>query len=121
MASGVTAGQLFGLGLGPGDPELITLKALRLLRAAHVVAYPAPKDGDSSKTRPQLAPEQPLPPALATPKTFPDWSITNGPMGELPPLPDQEKLCNTVSFHSPDDDGDNSKTEPGSVAPPVAP
>ena len=40
-------GQLYGLGLGPGDPELVTLKALRLLRAAAVVAYPAPKGGDS--------------------------------------------------------------------------
>ena len=28
-----------GLGVGPGDPELITLKALRLLTAAPVVAY----------------------------------------------------------------------------------
>jgi precorrin-2/cobalt-factor-2 C20-methyltransferase len=43
----VTAGELFGLGVGPGDPELITLKALRLLRAAAVVAYPAPETGDS--------------------------------------------------------------------------
>jgi precorrin-2/cobalt-factor-2 C20-methyltransferase len=41
------AGQLFGLGLGPGDPELVTLKALRLLRAAAVIAYPAPKGGGS--------------------------------------------------------------------------
>ena len=40
-------GCLYGLGLGPGDPELVTLKALRLLRAAPVVAYPAPEDGDS--------------------------------------------------------------------------
>ncbi|TLX53624.1 precorrin-2 C(20)-methyltransferase [Stutzerimonas nosocomialis] len=32
-------GRLLGLGVGPGDPELITLKALRLLRAAPVVAY----------------------------------------------------------------------------------
>jgi len=43
----MTAGQLFGLGLGPGDPELVTLKALRLLRAAAVVAYPAPEGGES--------------------------------------------------------------------------
>jgi precorrin-2/cobalt-factor-2 C20-methyltransferase len=42
-----TKGCLFGLGLGPGDPELVTLKALRLLRAAPVVAYPAPEHGDS--------------------------------------------------------------------------
>ena len=43
----MTKGRLFGLGLGPGDPELVTLKALRLLRAAQVVAYPAPEHGDS--------------------------------------------------------------------------
>jgi precorrin-2/cobalt-factor-2 C20-methyltransferase len=40
-------GRLYGLGVGPGDPELLTLKALRLLRAAPVVAYPAPENGDS--------------------------------------------------------------------------
>lgn len=40
-------GVLYGLGLGPGDPELVTLKALRLLRAAPVIAYPAPETGDS--------------------------------------------------------------------------
>jgi len=40
-------GILHGLGVGPGDPELITLKALRILRAAPVIAYPAPDDGDS--------------------------------------------------------------------------
>jgi precorrin-2/cobalt-factor-2 C20-methyltransferase len=40
-------GQLYGLGVGPGDPELLTLKALRLLRTVAVVAYPAPDHGDS--------------------------------------------------------------------------
>lgn len=40
-------GVLYGLGLGPGDPELVTLKALRLLRAAPVIAYPAPESGES--------------------------------------------------------------------------
>jgi precorrin-2/cobalt-factor-2 C20-methyltransferase len=34
-------GKLYGLGVGPGDPELITLKALRLLKSAPVVAYHA--------------------------------------------------------------------------------
>jgi precorrin-2/cobalt-factor-2 C20-methyltransferase len=43
----VAAGRLYGLGVGPGDPELLTLKALRLLRAVPVVAYPAPENGDS--------------------------------------------------------------------------
>lgn len=40
-------GRLYGLGVGPGDPELLTLKALRLLRAVPVLAYPAPEHGDS--------------------------------------------------------------------------
>lgn len=40
-------GKVYGLGVGPGDPELITLKSLRLLRACPVLAYPAPETGDS--------------------------------------------------------------------------
>jgi precorrin-2/cobalt-factor-2 C20-methyltransferase len=40
-------GRLYGLGLGPGDPELITLKAWRILRQVPVVAYPAPDDAAS--------------------------------------------------------------------------
>ena len=40
-------GTLYGLGVGPGDPELLTLKADRILRAAQVVAYQAPNSGSS--------------------------------------------------------------------------
>jgi precorrin-2/cobalt-factor-2 C20-methyltransferase len=43
----MSAGTLWGLGVGPGDPELITMKAYRLLRAAPVVAFPAPEHGPS--------------------------------------------------------------------------
>lgn len=32
-------GTLFGVGLGPGDPELVTLKAARILASAPVVAH----------------------------------------------------------------------------------
>lgn len=32
-------GTLFGVGLGPGDPELLTVKATRVLAGADVVAY----------------------------------------------------------------------------------
>ena len=32
-------GRLYGIGVGPGDPELLTLKALRLIESAPVVAY----------------------------------------------------------------------------------
>src|SRR5436305_1561380 len=47
----MTIGRLYGLGMGSGDPELVTLKAVRLLRAAAVVAYPAPEQGDSFARR----------------------------------------------------------------------
>ncbi|HSF94005.1 MAG TPA: precorrin-2 C(20)-methyltransferase [Thermohalobaculum sp.] len=40
-------GTLYGIGVGPGDPELMTLKAHRLIAAAKVVAYPAPDSGAS--------------------------------------------------------------------------
>lgn len=42
-----TVGKLYGLGLGPGDPELLTLKAYRLLQTVPVVAYPCSEDGIS--------------------------------------------------------------------------
>jgi precorrin-2/cobalt-factor-2 C20-methyltransferase len=44
-------GRLYGIGVGPGDPELITLKAVRILSEVPVVAYPAPDDGDSAARR----------------------------------------------------------------------
>lgn len=40
-------GTLYGIGVGPGDPELMTLKAHRLIASAPVVAWPAPASGPS--------------------------------------------------------------------------
>ncbi len=40
-------GTLYGVGVGPGDPELITLKGYRLLQSVPVIAWPAPLEGDS--------------------------------------------------------------------------
>lgn len=37
------SGLLYGVGLGPGDPELVTIKAARLVREAPVVAWFAKK------------------------------------------------------------------------------
>jgi precorrin-2/cobalt-factor-2 C20-methyltransferase len=46
----MSAGRLIGVGVGPGDPELMTLKAVRALNAADVVAFFA-KAGNTSHSR----------------------------------------------------------------------
>ena len=43
----IRTGKLYGIGVGPGDPELLTLKALRLLQAAPVIAYHSASDRES--------------------------------------------------------------------------
>ncbi|MEY2441888.1 MAG: precorrin-2 C20-methyltransferase / precorrin-3B C17-methyltransferase [bacterium] len=45
------AGKLFGVGVGPGDPELLTIKARRVIEAAGVVAYPNARHGRSVARR----------------------------------------------------------------------
>lgn len=40
-------GTLYGIGLGPGDSELITVKAWRLLSTVEVIAYPKPPTAES--------------------------------------------------------------------------
>ena len=40
-------GKLYGVGLGPGDPELMTLKAHQLITHAKVIAYPTLAGADS--------------------------------------------------------------------------
>ena len=41
------AGVLYGVGLGPGAPDLMTLRAARLIKAARVIAYPTLAGADS--------------------------------------------------------------------------
>ncbi|TDD47826.1 precorrin-3B C(17)-methyltransferase [Nonomuraea terrae] len=40
-------GRLYGVGLGPGDPELVTVKTARLIGAADVIAYHSARHGRS--------------------------------------------------------------------------
>ncbi len=41
-------GTLYGIGVGPGDPELLTLKAHRILREADVIFCPEKESGSGS-------------------------------------------------------------------------
>ncbi len=53
--TGRQTGRLLAVGVGPGDPELVTLKALRALERADVVAHFA-KAGHASNARAIVAP-----------------------------------------------------------------
>ena len=44
------SGTLYGVGVGPGDPELLTVKAARILHHCSVIAYPT-LDGAASFAR----------------------------------------------------------------------
>ena len=48
--SAAAKGRLIGVGTGPGDPELLTLKAVRAIGEADVVAHFA-KEGNGSNAR----------------------------------------------------------------------
>ncbi|WP_044558973.1 precorrin-2 C(20)-methyltransferase [Azospirillum sp. B4] len=47
----ITPGTLYGIGTGPGDPELMTLKAVRLLKSCPIVAYFAKRGGPGQARR----------------------------------------------------------------------
>lgn len=43
----MSTGKLYGIGVGPGDPELLTLKGLRILQSVPVVACPQDRQGEA--------------------------------------------------------------------------
>jgi precorrin-2 C20-methyltransferase / precorrin-3B C17-methyltransferase len=55
LGGGHGTGRLYGVGVGPGDPELITLKARRAIEGADVIAYTA-KRGNAGVARETAAP-----------------------------------------------------------------
>ena len=48
---GERTGRLFGVGVGPGDPELVTIKARRVIESSAVIAYPVARHGRSVARR----------------------------------------------------------------------
>ncbi len=69
----MTRGKLYGIGVGPGDPELITLKALRLMKECDVIAIPGKDPSESVAYKiaqgayPQIADKEHL--LITTPMT----------------------------------------------------
>ncbi|MCW0191189.1 MAG: SAM-dependent methyltransferase, partial [Rhodococcus sp.] len=43
----MSEGKLWGVGIGPGDPELVTVKAARVIGEADVVAFHSARHGKS--------------------------------------------------------------------------
>ena len=48
VISTMNKGTAYGIGVGPGDPELLTLKAYRLIQDCPVLAWPATLDNEST-------------------------------------------------------------------------
>ncbi|HXN07280.1 MAG TPA: precorrin-2 C(20)-methyltransferase [Nitrospiria bacterium] len=44
----IQTGKFYGIGVGPGDPELMTIKGLNRLRSAGIICYPACRPGAGS-------------------------------------------------------------------------
>lgn len=63
-------GTLTGVGIGPGDPELITLKGLRAIQRVPVVAFPA-GTGSKPGIAEQIAADWVSPAQIRLPLTFP--------------------------------------------------
>ena len=69
-------GTLYLVGVGPGDPELLTLRAVRVLRSVHVVAYPS--SGEGAGFARDIAAQYILPGAILLPVTIP-MTVERGP------------------------------------------
>jgi precorrin-2/cobalt-factor-2 C20-methyltransferase len=70
------SGTLYLVGVGPGDPELLTLRAVRVLGNVHVVAYPS--TGDEAAFARDIASAYIAPEAFLLPVTIP-MTVERGP------------------------------------------
>ena len=96
-------GLLFGVGVGPGDPELITVKALRILAYCDVVGIPGKEPSQSVAYRiaaaayPEICGKEKL--MLETPMTK-DYNLLNRNYDELASHATARMLANRANVWS---------------------
>ena len=67
-------GTLYVVGVGPGDPELLTMKAVRVIRNADIIAFPSAGNGSgvarhiAEQAIPEMSQKEMLP--LIFPRVF---------------------------------------------------
>ena len=85
MSTPTDGGRFYGVGLGPGDPELITLKAARLIADADVIAYHAGvgKSSNARRIAAELIPAAALEEELRYPVTTGSTDHPGGYAGAL--------------------------------------
>ncbi|WP_332644350.1 precorrin-2 C(20)-methyltransferase [Aeromicrobium sp.] len=78
-------GRLYGVGLGPGDPELVTLKAARLIAAADVIAFHAGvgKQSNARRIAAELIPDGVIEEELRYPVTTGETAHPGGYAGAM--------------------------------------
>lgn len=79
------SGRMYAVGVGPGDPELLTIKAARLIRGADVVAYHSGTRGNSIARAivDDLVPDGVIEELLAYPVTVGPTDHAGGYYGEI--------------------------------------
>lgn len=82
-------GILYGVGVGPGDPELMTLKAVNIARQADIIAIPRKDSGKCTalgialKAVPELKDKPLLPVEMPMTKNGESWSRPTPPERRL--------------------------------------
>ncbi len=66
-----TPGRLYGVGVGPGDPDLVTVKAARIIGAADVIAFPIAPRATATGVARTIAKPHMRPGVLELPMTYP--------------------------------------------------
>ena len=114
----VKQGIFYGVGVGPGDPELLTAKALGVLEACPVLACPQTKSGemlalDIVRGAMDVSGKEILPLRFAMSR---DKAVQQAAHREA-----AEAVCRFLAAHQPDEDERPPAHRAGELGPPPGP